>query len=100
MTTMMAYIYSSHLKGVGIAAGGPFFCAEAGLDNETITKRCKVDPNAFNVKESEHFINNAAENKLIDPLKNLKDISVIISHGILDSVVNPGFADKNFDLFK
>ena len=45
-------------------------------------------------------INNAAENKLIDPLKNLKDISVIISHGILDSVVNPGFADKNFDLFK
>jgi poly(3-hydroxybutyrate) depolymerase len=78
-------------KGVGVVAGGPFYCAEGSITNAT--GRCMASPAGIPTSRLVTTTNNWATSGIIDPVANMQQSKVYLFSGSLDSTVRPGVMD-------
>lgn len=99
MATQFQLAHSDWVKGVGVIAGGPYFCAQG--DITTALAQCvnkvegEIDIKALNEK-AEHY---ELEGK-IAPLNNMKDTKVWLFHGTQDTRVVAKVSDLLFEQYK
>ena len=92
MAVQMHVAYSAAFaKGVGVVAGGPFYCAEGSVVNAT--GRCMVTPASIPTSTLVNTTNTWASQGLIDPVANMQASKVYLFSGTLDSVVKTGSMD-------
>lgn len=92
MAVQMHVAYSAAFaKGVGVVAGGPFYCAEGSVVNAT--GRCMVTPASIPTSTLVNTTNTWAGQGLIDPVANMQASKVYLFSGTLDSVVKTGSMD-------
>lgn len=84
----MHYAFSLTIKGAGVLAGGPFWCAQD--DVLVATSSCMTSPGDIDLEYLAGVAENTALWGFIDPLSGLKDSRVWLFSGINDSVVNQG----------
>lgn len=108
MAVQFGTAWSSIIKGVGIVAGGPYFCAEAtsfdfwtGYSRPMLTSvgPCMSGP----TPDINHFIKEADEKAAageIDPTSNLLNQKVYIFHGFNDIVVARTVTDTTAEFYR
>ena len=108
MAVQFGTAWSSMIKGVGIVAGGPYYCAQASSSDIwngytmpmlTAMGPCMKGP-APNVKP---FIDKADEKAAsgeIDPTSNLSRQKVYIFHGFNDTVVAQPVTDATAEFYR
>jgi hypothetical protein len=96
MAVQFAVAYSSLVKGVGVIAGGPYYCAQGDVDIATrkcsctglpIISSCEVAPGSTNVDQLVDITNQRARNGAVDATQNMARQRVWMFSGTLDSVV-------------
>jgi poly(3-hydroxybutyrate) depolymerase len=93
MTTQLHTAYSSHFIGVGIIAGGPYYCSgtyQANITMENAMTTCMNPMSASVGPDSEILYQKAqefAEEGLIDDVANLQDDKVYLFSGASDETV-------------
>jgi hypothetical protein len=90
--------YSSLYMGVGVVAGGPYFCAQDDL--AIALSSCMKDPESISLIELESITRATALSGLIDGVDHMKTSRVFIIHGSQDAVVNQGVGFKLESYFK
>jgi hypothetical protein len=104
MAVQFSVAYSSILKGAGIVAGGPYYCARGDIATATTKcsctglnffffSTCQVAPGGTNVKQ---LIATTAQNekeRSIDPTGNLAGQRIWMFSGAIDSAVPPPVMD-------
>jgi poly(3-hydroxybutyrate) depolymerase len=108
MAVQFGTAWSSVIRGVGVIAGGPYWCAKADADDfingftlpiMTATGSCmKGPPPDLNI-----FIAKAdakAASGEIDPLPNLRRQKVYLFHGTNDAVVAKSVTDAAADFYR
>ena len=108
MAVQFATAWSSVIKGVGVVAGGPFWCAKADADDVinfytlpmmTATGPCMKGPppdlNDFLAKA-----NAKAASGDIDPTQNLSRQKVYLFHGYNDAVVAKSVTDAAASFYR
>ena len=84
--------YSKIIRGVGVIAGGPFWCAQ---NNVYIAQGpCARAPYAIPVTLLNAMTYSSAATHVIDPVENLEHSQVYLLSGNFDSVVLPGVVKK------
>src|SRR5262245_61600785 len=104
MAVQLHVAHSSSIKGAGVLAGGPFYCAQGSLwtalnNCATPTSWAPVPPVELLKTDADLF----ARAKLIDPLANLAATRVWLFVGKLDHVVAPPVVEATrrfYELFK
>jgi hypothetical protein len=108
MAIQFATAWSSVIKGVGVIAGGPFWCAQADADDiingftlpiEIATGPCMVGP----PPDLKIFVAKAdaeAGSGAIDPVLNLSRQKVYLFHGYNDAVVARSVTDEAADFYR
>jgi len=92
MAVQLHVAYSATFaKGVGVVAGGPFYCAEGSVINAT--GRCMASPTGIPTSTLVSTTNTWASQGLVDPVVNLQNSKVYLFSGTLDSVVKTGVMD-------
>lgn len=92
MAVQLHVAYSATFaKGVGVVAGGPFYCAEGSIVNAT--GRCMASPAGIPTSTLVSTTNTWASQGVIDPVANLQNSRVYLFSGTLDSVVKTGVMD-------
>ncbi len=88
MAVQMQVAYSHLFKGgVGVIAGGPYYCAEGKAAMSIF--RCMKNYSQVPVDKLVKITNKLADSGSIDPLSNLKGEKVYLFSGLKDTVVNP-----------
>jgi poly(3-hydroxybutyrate) depolymerase len=108
MAVQFGTAWSSVIKGVGVIAGGPYWCAKADADDfingftlpiMTATGSCMTGPppdlNIFIAKADAK-----AASGDIDPLPNLRRQKVYLFHGTNDAVVAKSVTDAAADFYR
>jgi len=94
MAVQFEVAYSQIVRGAGILAGGPYFCAEGSVGRALAN--C-MEPNAKETpptpKETLKTMAQLAEAGKIDPVKNLRDDRVWLLSGGNDKTVAPAVMD-------
>jgi len=88
MAQQFAVAFSSSVSGVGVFAGGPFYCAQGS--QMTALTACMKYPAMINMNTIVSNTKQFAADKKIDDLSNLAGQKVYLYSGTEDSVVNPG----------
>jgi len=101
MATQFHVAFSSKVNGVGILAGGPFYCA---MDSEALAlSRCMQEPENINVPELVSITEETfATTGTIDDPVNMASAKVWILSAMNDSVVNTGVVqatERYYDSF-
>jgi poly(3-hydroxybutyrate) depolymerase len=108
MAVQFATAWSSVIKGVGVIAGGPFWCAKADADDFingymlpvlTATGSCMTGPPT----DLGFFVAKAdakAASGDIDSLQNLSRQKIYIFHGYNDAVVAKSVTDAAADFYR
>ncbi len=92
MAVQLHVAYSATFaKGVGVFAGGAFYCAEGSVSNAT--GRCMASPTGIPTSALVSTTNTWAGQGLIDPVSNLQNSKIYLFSGSLDSVVKTGGMD-------
>ena len=92
MAVQLHVAYSATFaKGVGVVAGGPFYCAEGSVVNAT--GRCMASPAGIPTSTLVSTTNTWASQGAIDPVANLQNSKVYLFSGTLDSAVKTGVMD-------
>jgi hypothetical protein len=98
MAVQFSVAYSSIIKGAGVVAGGPYFCAQGDLDIATrrcsctgfpLISRCRVGPGSTDVPRLIDVTDQSERDGTIDALINLARQRIWLFSGTLDSVVPP-----------
>jgi predicted esterase len=98
MAVQMSVAYSSIIKGAGIIAGGPYYCAQGDVDIATSKCTCTgffafiscdVAPGSTNLERLFAVTDRYAKTGRIDPIDNLARERIWLFSGRLDSVVPP-----------
>ena len=84
--------YSKIIRGVGVIAGGPFWCAQNNV--YIATGPCALAPYAIPVAFLSAITYSSAATNVIDPVENLKHSQVYLLSGKYDSVILPGVVKK------
>jgi poly(3-hydroxybutyrate) depolymerase len=96
MAVQFDVAYSSLLKGAGIVAGGPYYCARGDVTIATTVcsctglpffSVCQVGAGATKVNELVGITNQNARDGSIDPTSNLRNHKIWMLSGTADSVV-------------
>ncbi|RZI43839.1 PHA-depolymerase-like protein [Herbaspirillum sp. HC18] len=97
MAVQFGVAYSSIVKGAGVIAGGPYYCAQGDVDIATercsctgfgnFFSGCEVAPGATNVDKLVEITNQRAQTGAVDPTANLTEQRIWMFSGALDSVV-------------
>lgn len=98
MAVQFSVAYSSILKGAGIVAGGPYYCAQGDVDIATskcsctgfsFFSSCQVAPGSTNVNRLIDITEQYAREGAIDGTANLAAQRIWMFSGAIDSVVPP-----------
>lgn len=98
MAVQFSVAYSSIVKGAGIVAGGPYFCAQRDIDIATrkcsctanpFLSSCQVAPGSTDVPRLIDITEQVARDGMIDVTANLARQRIWLFSGTLDSVVPP-----------
>jgi hypothetical protein len=90
----MHVAFSDQIKGVGVFAGGPYWCFE---DNQQQNlSLCTTNKNGQNVDFLERSTHIFEDMNWIANTSHLKNNKVFIFSGTLDSVIVPGVVDKTY----
>jgi hypothetical protein len=84
--------------GVGVTAGGPYFCAKGNV-TRAITV-CMKYPLFINVTELVSITHAMEQNKTIDPVQEMQGDKVLLVSGLLDTVVRQGVMVKLLEWYK
>ncbi len=96
MAVQFAVAYSSIIKGAGVIAGGPYFCARGKLSIATMTCSCttvpiffgcQIAPGATKVNELIRITDKNAAQRLIDPTAHVARQRYWLFSGTADTVV-------------
>jgi hypothetical protein len=90
--------YSSQVNGVGIVAGGPYFCAK-GKMIDALNRCMKTAMGVPSAKDSIAEANKLS-GKEIDPVSNIKNSRVYAISGTKDDTVLQKVADINIETYK
>ena len=108
MAVQFGTAWSSVIKGVGIVAGGPFYCAQAASSDLwngytrpifTATGPCMKGP-APDVKPLIAKADEKAAAGEIDPTNNLSHQKIYVFHGFNDTVVAQTVTDATVDFYR
>ena len=93
MAVQMHVIYSDFFKGLGVVAGGPFYCAEGDWDLNG--KACTVTPEEIDLDRLENTNRQdyLKTDTIADP-ENIKGQPVWIFSGTVDTIVVHGVSNK------
>src|SRR3984893_9160816 len=108
MAVQFGTAWSSVIKGVGVIAGGPFWCAKADADDLingymlpvlTATGSCmKGPPPDLSILFAK--ADSKAASGDIDPLQNLSQQKIYLFHGYNDAVVAKSVTDAAADFYR
>lgn len=108
MAVQFGTAWSSVIKGVGVIAGGPYWCAKADADDVidgftlpimTATGSCMQGPPPdLNILIAKSDAKAASGD--IDPLQNLRRQKVYLFHGTNDAVVAKSVTDAAADFYR
>jgi hypothetical protein len=96
MAVQFDVAYSSSLKGAGVVAGGPYYCAQGDVATATskcsctglpFVSACQVAPGAINLQKLISVTDHNAASGLIDATSNLKTQRIWMLSGTADTVV-------------
>ena len=91
----MHVAYSATFGGVGVFAGGPFFCAGLPPTSVAVAQTaCMTNPELIDVDLLTQITRNTAATGTIDPLDGLHDAHVFVYSGSSDTVVHPDVVKK------
>jgi len=92
MAVQLHVAYSNTFKGVGVIAGGPYYCAENSIFKAL--GQCMSKPSEIDVSKLIALTNKWSNDKEIDPIINLKSSKVYLFSGTQDSTVKPAVVDS------
>ena len=101
MAVQFHIAHSQLVKGIGVFAGGPYYCAKGSFI--TAKERCmqpRLPLMLPNIKELIDFTNSLALKNKIDDVKNLHQARVFLFSGTKDSVVLPSVMQGLADFYK
>lgn len=87
MAVQMHVAHSATFKGIGVFAGGPYFCSEGKFENAV--KRCMTAETLPNAEDLAEWTKTLAKTKKIDPVENLTETKVWLLSGTADKTVHP-----------
>jgi len=108
MSVQFGVAWSSIIKGVGLVAGGPYYCAQASsadlmngytLPVATATGPCMRGPPP-NLAPMYDEAESQAAAGAIDPLDNIKRQQIYLFHGYNDSVVDKRVTDAADEFYR
>jgi len=110
MAVQFATAWSSVIKGVGVIAGGPYWCAKADADDfingytlplMNATGQCmKGPPPDLDLNASWSKAEVKATSGDIDPTQNLSRQKIYLFHGYNDAVVDKAVTDATADFYR
>lgn len=109
MAVQFAVAYSSIVKGAGVVAGGPYYCAQGDVDIATrkcsctglpLIASCEVAPGSTSVEQLVEITNQRARNGAVDPTQNMARQRIWMFSGTLDSVVPQPVMNDLFTYFR
>mmetsp|Transcript_22184 Transcript_22184/g.48510 ORF Transcript_22184/g.48510 Transcript_22184/m.48510 type:complete len:347 (+) Transcript_22184:99-1139(+) len=92
MAVQLHVAYSSRVRGAGVFAGGPWYCAQGQMTSALVA--CMSSPMMLNVDTLITATGTAEQNGDIDASKNMQNDKVWIFSGNKDTVVNPQVVKK------
>jgi hypothetical protein len=95
MAVQLHVAHSSVFKGVGVFAGGPYYCSQGKILNAV--GRCmgpKDDKALPNVEELKKWTRSQADDGKIDPIEHMKESKIWILSGTTDKTVFPSVVKK------
>jgi hypothetical protein len=107
MAVQFGVAWSSIIKGVGVVAGGPYYCAQASaadfvngftLPVATATGPCMVGPPP-DLQPMIAELNAKASEGQIDPVENIKRQKIYLFHGYNDAVVAKSITDATAEFY-
>ena len=81
----MHFAFSEEIKGAGVIAGGPMYCAMGDMNKALLN--CMSQPLLIDVNSLIKKTDKLEKDGLIDATSNLRDSPVFIFHGSKDSTV-------------
>lgn len=96
MAVQFGVAYSSIVSGVGVIAGGPYYCAQGDVNIATrrcsctglpILSTCEVAPDSTNVPQLIAITEQRARDGALDPTEKLSAQKIWMFSGSIDSVV-------------
>jgi hypothetical protein len=97
MTTQMHFAYSKDVISAGVVAGGPYYCS---LGSYQEWRHCEKHPEDINKDQISNFIRSQEDSGLIDPTSNLRNSTLFIFHGKVDSIIYQGTGRAGYELYK
>lgn len=91
--------YSSSVSGVGLVAGGPYYCAKGRMIN-ALNRCMKTYLGAPEIEDSINEAGRLAAQGLIDPIQNLALSRVYVIAGTNDKTVFPVMGRLTVDLYR
>ncbi|HYD95416.1 MAG TPA: PHB depolymerase family esterase [Noviherbaspirillum sp.] len=109
MAVQFSVAYSSIIRGAGIVAGGPYYCAQG--DTETATRRCscsgfnltsscEVAPGSTNVDKLVEITGRRAQGGAIDATAYLANQRIWLFSGQQDSIVPPPVMQDLYNYYR
>ncbi len=98
MAGQLGVIHSSRFKGVGIIAGGPFFCSQG--DANKAVNICMKAPEQTDIQQLIKIVRTSAANGDIDALTNLRKQKIVVLHGKNDPTVKFPSAQKISEFYE
>ena len=89
--------YSKIIRGVGVIAGGPFWCAQDKVMKAT--GACMNQPTLIHIGLLITITYSSAATFVIDPVENMKRSQVYLLSGKYDTIVAPGVVKKLEDYY-
>jgi poly(3-hydroxybutyrate) depolymerase len=96
-STQFHVAYSQSISGVGVIAGGPYWCTQS---SNKMVPVCLGDPHDVSLADSIAYAEKASANGEIDNVSNLASAKVYIFSGTQDTVVNPGVVNITYQFYK
>jgi len=97
MASQMHVAFSASIGGVGIVAGGPYYCS-MGSQARAQTA-CTTNGYLINVNTSVAYAQTLAGEGAIDPVSNMASSKVFIFSGIQDNVVSPQVVQQTVQFY-
>jgi len=93
-----AVAFSASVTGVGVVAGGPYYCAE-GSETKALTD-CMSTPEMIDLNSLISYTKTSADSGAIDAVSNMANLKAYLYSGKDDTVVNTGCVEKAVQYFQ
>ncbi|WP_018609057.1 extracellular catalytic domain type 2 short-chain-length polyhydroxyalkanoate depolymerase [Uliginosibacterium gangwonense] len=101
MSVQLGFAHSSIIKGVGVVAGGPYYCAQDNVSKATqictctalLSSMCKNTPGATDINTLNAKVAQFSQSKAIDDPANVRQQRIYLYGGAKDVIVPPPVFD-------